>query len=217
MTAHHLLASLVKRGKDWGMLGLLLEDDGRMTEIESDLDRAWRAMEARNYAEAARLFEPLAARGSETALLNLGWMYKNGHLGPPDREKAMSFWEKAASAGSASARHHMGRALMESGDLQRARALFIEGANQGNKACMSMAGKMLVRGRGGEVSHDAGVAWLTRAADDGHAHARRELLRLDMQSSRSLPRRLWLWWKVILLAFATFFRALRNRYSDDFR
>ncbi len=187
-----------------------------MAETNLVEQRAWRAFEADNYEEAARLYEPLAARGSETALLNLGWMYNNGHLGPPDREKAMSLWEEAAKGGSATAKHFLGVAWKQKGDLQRARALFIEGAELGHKACMSKAGKMLVRGEGGEADSQAGVAWLVRAADSGQIFAQRELMRLEIQNSRSLLGRLWLYCKVIWNTLASIPRFIRNPYSDDF-
>ena len=97
-------------------------------DIRAEEWRAWDAMQAGAYFESARLFEPLAALGSETALLSLGWIHKEGHLGRPDLEKAISLWETAASAGSAKAKDYLGSTLKDKGDLQRARSVFLEGA-----------------------------------------------------------------------------------------
>lgn len=184
-----------------------------MSETYEDEVRAWRVMNVGDYAESARLFEPLAARGSETALLNLGWMY----LGRPDPEKAIALWDVAARGGSAAAKHHLGCAFKEAGDPQRARSLFIEGAEQGNKACMNMAGRMLVRGQGGDVDAETGIAWLKRAAESGQAFARRELFRLELLQSRSVFSRVWIYGKMVGYVLSCVPRLVRNPYGDDFR
>jgi len=185
--------------------------------MQTEERRAFEALEAGDYEVSARLFEPLAAGGSETALLNLGWMYCYGHLGPPDAEKAIALWEEAARGGSAAAKHHLGCEFKKAGDLQRARALFIEGAAQGDKACMNMAGRMMVRGQGGEVDFETGVAWLTRAADSGQVYARRELFRLELLQSRSVFGRVWIYGKMIGYVLSCVPRLARNPYGDDFR
>jgi len=185
--------------------------------MHPELERAWRAFDAEDYEEAARLLEPLAARGSETALLHLGWLYSKGHLGPANREKAIALWEEAARAGSATAKHYLGWALRKSGDLRRARALFIEGAEQGHTPCMNKAGRMLVRGQGGEADLQAGVAWLTRAADSGHVYARRELFRLEALRARSWFGRVWVYGKMVRYIFSSVPRLVRNPDGDDFR
>jgi TPR repeat protein len=188
-----------------------------LSAMRTEEHRAFDALEAGNYAVSARLFEPLAARGSETALLNLGWMYCYGRLGPPDREKAIALWEEAARGGSAAAKHYLGRAFKKAGDLQRARSLFIEGAEQGNTACMNMVGRMLVRGQGGDADFQTGVAWLTRAADSGQVYARRELFRLEALRTRSWLRRVWVHGEMIRYVLSFIPRYARNPYSDDFR
>jgi len=187
-----------------------------MKKMKAEEQHAWQAMNEGRYEESARLFEPLAKRGSEPALINLGWMYHRGRLGRPDLDKAMSYYERAANSGSARAKHYLGRALIEKGDAQRARVVFVKGAGQGNTPCMFMAGKMLVRGQGGDPDTQGGVAWLARAAESGHVHAQRELLRLEMRSAPSLWHRMLTLRKIIRLVFANASRAA-NDQSDDFR
>lgn len=186
-------------------------------DIRAEEWRAWDAMEAGAYFESARLFEPLAALGSETALLSLGWMHSQGHLGPPDLEKAISLWETAERAGSVKAKLDLGWAWKKKGDLQRARAIYLEGAEQGYTPCMCGGGKMLVRGEGGEADFPAGVAWLTRAADSGHVFARRELMGLAIRDAPSLWGRLFLYCKMIWFVLGTVPRYVREPYADDFR
>jgi TPR repeat protein len=95
--------------------------------------------------------------------------------------------------------------------------LFIEGAEQGNTPCMNMAGRMLVRGQGGEADGQAGVAWLTRAADSGHVYARRELFRLEGLRARSWFGRAWVYAKMVRYILSSVPRLVRNPDSDDFR
>jgi|GEM_PF-4871491 len=188
-----------------------------MVEVDTEEQRAFRALDAAKYKEAARLYETLAEQGSETALLNLGWMLESGHLGQPDREKAMLLWERAANGGSLTAKYSLGRAWKEKGDLRRARALFIDGAERGHKPSMFMAGRMLVRGEGGEADCKAGEALLLRASREGHMFARRELSRLKINRARSPVVRLVLYCEMLLTSFATLPRYVRNPNSDDFR
>ena len=91
-------------------------DVGPMTDAHLKAVDAWRAMQAGNFKEAARLYEPLAEQGSETALINLGTMYERGRLGRPDEKRAVSLWKRAASAGSAAAKYRLG-------DCSRAKAI----------------------------------------------------------------------------------------------
>lgn len=189
-----------------------------MNEADPELHRAWRAMDAGDYEESARLFAPFAVRGSETALNSLGWMYDHGHLGPRDQAKAMSLWEQALVGGSNTARIYLGRALIERGDFPRARALFLEGAEHGHKPSLYWAGRMLLRGQGGERAEGAGIALLTRAAAGGHIFARRDLLQLEIRDTRSWPHRLWAYCKVGWNALAVVPNFVRDPHvSDDLR
>lgn len=191
---------------------------GELTRIEQE--RAWEALEAWNYREVARLFEPLAERGSVYALINLGWMYNRGHLGARDPKTAIALWNEAARMGSIDAKHRIARALLDNGDSPRARALFLEGAEWGHKPSIYWAGRVLVRGLGGEADRQAGVALLGRAAERGHVFARRELLRLELNDTRSVLGRLRALGKIALLILAIISRVTRDPslyFSDDYR
>lgn len=188
-----------------------------MAKMKSEEQRALQAMNAGSYEESARLFEPLAKRGSELALINLGWMHHKGHLGASNLDKAISYYERAVNGGSAQAKHYLGRALMEKGDLQRARAVFIKGADQRHVPCMFMAGKMLVRGQGGETDTQAGTTLLVRAAENGDVFAQRELLQLEMRNAPTFSRRIIAVWKIIRFAFANASGASRNKSASPSR
>jgi TPR repeat protein len=98
---------------------------------------AWLLMEARDYKEAARLFEPLAERGSVWANVNLGWLYENGHIGAPDLDKAIAAFEKAAVPGYAEGMYYLGQALLKKGNRTRAQKVFREGAAELHLGCAS--------------------------------------------------------------------------------
>jgi TPR repeat protein len=106
-------------------------------EDRSDEERAYAARGAGDYQEAARLFELLAERGSAQAHLNIGWMLQNGHLGPPDLDKAIAAFEKAAALTCAEAKSFLGLALLKKGDRERAEVAFREGAAEGDASCRS--------------------------------------------------------------------------------
>ena len=62
-----------------------------------------------NPAEAVRLFQLAADKGSVAAMRNLGIMYEAGQGVAADRKKAVDYYRKAAAAGDEASR----------GDLQR--------------------------------------------------------------------------------------------------
>jgi TPR repeat protein len=103
--------------------------------VEDHERRAALAIEAKSYEEAMRLLRPLAERGSEYALLALGWIYETGATGVSNREAARAYYEGAAANGSASACLNLGRLLMADGATDRARAAFDDGIRRGNEEC----------------------------------------------------------------------------------
>lgn len=180
------------------------------------LHRAWEQLTNFRYKEAARQYEDLAARGSINALISLGWMHTHGKLGPPDLDKAILFYESAVSAGSVRAKYRLARVLLRKNEAERARALLVEAGLQGHKPSIYWAGRMMTRGEGGDVDTDTGIAWLNHAADSGHAFARRELLRVERKDSRSPWRHIWLYCRLISLAFVVIPRMMKDPYGDDF-
>jgi TPR repeat protein len=62
-----------------------------------------------NPAEAVRLFQAAADRGSAAAMRNLGIMYETGQGVRADRRRAIDYYRKAAEAGDDSARSELER------------------------------------------------------------------------------------------------------------
>jgi TPR repeat protein len=105
--------------------------------LQNDESIAGHAIEAGAYEDAVRLLRPLAERNSEYALLTLGWIYETGAIGAPDKDAARSFYEHAASQGSATACLYLGRLLWRDAQEIEARAAFERGAQLNNDECKS--------------------------------------------------------------------------------
>ncbi len=58
------------------------------------------AFEQQDYAQAAKLFEPLAAEGDDLAQTYLGWLFENGKGEDKDFERAAELYNSAAKQGS---------------------------------------------------------------------------------------------------------------------
>lgn len=153
--------------------------------------RAYRAMERGDFEAARRLLEPVADRGSEYSLLTLGGFYEWGKLGPPDTNMAISYYERAATQGSAEAYRRLGRLLYDLGEEERARAAFEHGAEADNISCMYWLGRMMVEGRGGGPEVTRGTEWLIAAAAQGQVLARRDLLVLGRKQADSIMKKLF--------------------------
>ena len=110
--------------------------------LENDEYLAGQAMQRRAYDQAVGLLRPLAERNSEYALLALGWIYETGVNGMLDKVAARSFYELAASQGSAPAQLYLGQLLFNNGEEVEARAAFEEGARRGNEDCKSKLARL---------------------------------------------------------------------------
>ncbi len=66
------------------------------------------AAERGDYAEALRLWQPLAEQGNASAQFNLGVMYERGHGVPQDHAEAAKWYRLAAEQGDAFAQFNLG-------------------------------------------------------------------------------------------------------------
>ena len=176
--------------------------------------RAFQAIEKGDYDEARRLLEPVAALGSIYSLLTLGAFYEWGKLGPADMNAAVSYYERAASEGSAEAHQRLGRVFYDAGDEKRARSAFKHGAEAGNISCMYWLGKMKVKGRGGGADVDRGTEWLTAAAGQGHIFAKRDLLILQRKQTSSIFKKLLIQVQIIVLVKELVKEVWKDECSD---
>jgi len=103
---------------------------------------AAKAIEDGAYEDAFRLLLSLADHNSEYAVLALGWLYETGAVGTPDENVARSFYERAASSGSAAAHLYLGRLFLKNGQEAEARATFERGARLNNVECRSALARL---------------------------------------------------------------------------
>ena len=176
--------------------------------------RAFQAMEKGDYDEARQLLEPEAARGSIYSLLTLGGFYEWGKLGPVDMNVAISYYERAASEGSAEAHQRLGRVFYDTGDEKRAQSAFKHGAEAGNISCMYWLGKMKVNGRGGGADVTRGIEWLTAAAGQGHIFAKRDLLILQRKQTSSIFKKILIQVQIIVFVKELVKEVWKDNCSD---
>jgi len=125
-----------------------------------------------DYATALKEFQPLAERGDAEAQYRLGRMYEFGRGVLTNMPQAMSWLDKSAAQGNASAQAELG-AIYASGfggvpqDDAQAVAWFQKAANQGNATAQYNLGLMYAKGGGVKQDFAQAVAWYRKAADQG--------------------------------------------------
>ncbi len=110
--------------------------------VQDNARLAAEAIEAGAYEEAIRLLRPLARDNSEYALLSLGWLCETGATGAPDKEAARSYYERAASHGSASANLYLGWLHLGNGEEVQARVAFERGAELDDADCKAALARL---------------------------------------------------------------------------
>jgi TPR repeat protein len=145
---------------------------------------------AGQFKHARIILEGLANKGSQYALLTLGWMHETGTVEETDMKKARAYYERAMIKGSAPACFELGRLFLRQGKEEQARISFETGAVRGDTSSMARLGRMMVEGRGGPSDADAGSAWLKKAVARGHIMAERTLLGIEESDARSLSDKL---------------------------
>lgn len=157
---------------------LLLLFSGASQAAPSTLDVALRAQEAGDYAKAATLYLPLAAKGDAAAQFNLGILYSQGLIIQKDYRIALQWYLAAAEQGHAGAQSSLGE-LYASGkgvpqDFKKAMHWLTLSAKQGNSSAQLHIGEMYAQGQGVQQDDKEAVKWYRQAASLGNpaAHAR---------------------------------------------
>ena len=85
-----------------------------MTAVNAaPIDDAIAARFRGDYAQALKIFKPLATQGHAQAQLNLGVMYDNGKGVTQHYKEAMKWYRLAAEQGNPSAQYHLGSMYFE--------------------------------------------------------------------------------------------------------
>ncbi|CAN1530476.1 Sel1-like repeat [Sphingomonadaceae bacterium] len=183
----------------------------KLEEIERE---AFDAIEQDDFESAFRILTPIADERSAYALLTLGWMHDNALVVPEDKEVAQSYYIRAIDAGSLLACHRLGWLFLGQGNAQKARDVFLKGAEQGSISCMYEVGVMLLDGLGGGGDYRAGKNWLSIAADQGHFWSKRKLLGMQKQHENSYLRKLYINVRIFLLGIQGVVAHFRNPRSE---
>jgi TPR repeat protein len=132
-----------------------------------------------DFAEAQRLWQPLAEKGQPEAQVILGYIYKNRPGDPKDKRTAVNWFLKAAKQGNATAEANLGlmyaKGLGVQYDLEIAGGWFHKAAEQGNAFAQKCLGYMYQIGLGVTQDDTTAVSWYGKAAEQGDADAQARL------------------------------------------
>jgi uncharacterized protein len=134
---------------------------------------------AQDFAEAARWYRRLAARGDASAQATLGLLYARGWGLAPNLAEARRWWSLAAAQNDAGAQHNLGMVYLQgqgvAHDLPQALHWFRRAAQSGHVASQRLLGLMYFDGEGTARDSIAGLTWLTIAAESGEEGAQEAL------------------------------------------
>ena len=142
---------------------------------------------AQDFAEAARWYRQLAARGEASAQTTLGLMYARGWGLAPNLAEARRWWSLAAAQSDAGAQHNLGMLDLEgqgvARDLPQALHWFRRAAERGHVAAQRIVGLMYFEGEGSARDAATGLMWLTIAAESGEEGAQQALQAIGDRAS----------------------------------
>jgi uncharacterized protein len=135
-------------------------------------------------AEAVRLMERAAGRGFVTAMVGLAQLHERGEIdGRRDLPTAMTWYRRAAEAGSVEAQveigtaHYLGRGAVK--DAAQAAHWYREAAKRGEVGAMYLIASMYEQGDGVERDLRLARYWYAQCAAQGDVAAPGKLKELD--------------------------------------
>ncbi len=161
-----------------------LEEKNYQLETASDQDeiqKAKRAILARDYVTALSILEPLAESGDPVAQLNLGVMYRRGHGVEQDEDKGLWLYKLSAEQGFAGGQFNLGAVLLNSATtmVERSAAVgsFMQAAEQGHQPSVQVLDEMFEAGLEAAQTgkYQLALRTLTPLAENGSARAQMNL------------------------------------------
>jgi len=185
MCVHRLIFSLLCAGLLWAGYAPAARAD--------DFSSARAKYDAGDYAEALRLWRPLAEQGNPGAQFYLGVSYENGRGVPQDYKAAADWYRKAAEQGLAQAQSNLGvmnaigRGVPQ--DFKAAVDWFRKAAYQGYASAQIGLGLAYNNGQGISRDYVQAHMWFSLAAVSGSDGKRREMAvkNRDMVSAKMSP------------------------------
>ncbi|HEU0015461.1 MAG TPA: CHAT domain-containing protein [Longimicrobium sp.] len=146
-----------------------------------NLGRLYRA-EGR-YEEALHWFRKAAGGGSADAMADVGRLYEEGRVGPPDGVRALAWYREPARRGLAHGMYSVGRAYQDGigvgRDLVQAREWYEKAARAGSPDAMNSMGLLYLQGWGVRKSRRRAIYWFRLGERAGSALAAANLDALD--------------------------------------
>ena len=135
---------------------------------EGTLADADKAYWAGNYAQAIKLFKPLALKGDANAEFWLGIMYENGQGVKKDYVEAVKWYKLAAAQGYTQAQYNLGKIYDVTQDYVEAAKWYRLVAEQGDKVAQSCLGYMYDYGHGVVQDYVKAHMWYNLAEAQGY-------------------------------------------------
>lgn len=151
---------------------------------DTDLTRAFAAMESEDYTQARELLERAAGNGAHAGSLHLGWLCEQGLGGAVDIDRALQLYELGRDQDRCLGSYYLGSLLMKRGQKEEARALYEEAANLGHASAAYWAYALNVDAGNKPMARQ----FLVRGAQLGHAFAQRDLARQEMREAPSIGK-----------------------------
>ena len=137
------------------------------------------AINRKDYPQAIRLLEPLAASGNAVAQLRLGLLHFHGHGVRESDAQALKWFERAARQGLADAQYQLGNMYAyglaevraETDPNRLAAQWYFEAARQGHTDAQYSLGILFLTGSGVVQDPEEAARWINKAAAQGHADA----------------------------------------------
>jgi TPR repeat protein len=182
----------------------------------AELESAYAAFEAEDYASARAIFERLESEHCMRAHLYLGWMCDRGLGGFADSAKAEYHFRCLAEAGDLDGKYYLAASLHRRGEVQSAVALYEEAADSGHVSAAYWAyalySKELIRTVGAQ---EKAQKYLAKASDLGHIFARRDLAFQVAKSGKSFGQRFLARLRYLACKAGGFIIIIKN--SEDLR
>ena len=149
---------------------------------------AQQLLNQKRFAEAFATYEDLAEAGDARCQVFVGWMCHEGLGVEKNHERALGWFQRAASLGSKEGAFYCGKAALASGHYEESYRWLHQAASQEYGPALLWLGLGHVRGLGTSVDLEKGVAYLERASKTGNLPARRELALLMIRGKLGISK-----------------------------
>ncbi len=168
------------RSRPWRYRVLLLAAFMTIAPLASageDYDAGKRAYLTGDYAEALRIWQPLADDGNKFAQFSLGSLYFEGAGVEKSYTESSRWFQLAAEQGYAPAQFNLGNAYKHGNGVEqddgKAAEWWRKAAEQEFAPAQFNLGTQYYFGRGVPKDEETAIRWYRRAAENGHAQAQR--------------------------------------------